>query len=75
MADLLPSAAHVPLPYIMAYDTKPLITLNDKETFFEEAIKNEYILFLEHDLYNECCTIHKTEKGPRVKETFHLSEI
>jgi glyoxylase-like metal-dependent hydrolase (beta-lactamase superfamily II) len=75
MADLLPSAAHVPLPYIMAYDTKPLITLNDKETFFEEAIKNEYILFLEHDLYNECCTIHKTEKGPGVKEIFHLSEI
>ncbi len=75
MADLLPSAAHVPVPYIMAYDTKPLVTLKDKENFFEEAIKNEYILFLEHDLYNECCTIHQTEKGPRVKETFKLSEV
>lgn len=75
MADLLPSAAHVPMPYIMAYDTKPLVTLKDKESFFEEAIKNEYILFLEHDLYNECCTIHQTGKGPRVKETFKLSVI
>lgn len=75
MADLLPSAAHVPMPYIMAYDTKPLVTLKDKENFFEEAIKNEYILFLEHDLYNECCTIEQTEKGPRVKETFKLSEV
>ena len=75
MADLLPSAAHVPMPYIMAYDTKPLIKLKDKERFFEEAINNEYVLFLEHDLYNECCTIHQTEKGPRVKETFKLSEV
>ena len=75
MADLLPSAAHVPMPYIMAYDTRPLVTLKDKESFFEEAIKNEYILFLEHDLYNECCTIHETEKGPRVKETFKLSKV
>ena len=75
MADLLPSAAHVPMPYIMAYDTKPLITLKDKEHFFEDAIENEYILFLEHDLYNECCIIHQTEKGPRVKEIFKLSEV
>lgn len=75
MADLLPSAAHVPMPYIMAYDTKPLVTLKDKEHFFKEAIENEYILFLEHDLYNECCTIEQTEKGPRVKETFKLSEV
>jgi glyoxylase-like metal-dependent hydrolase (beta-lactamase superfamily II) len=75
MADLLPSAAHVPLPYIMAYDTRPLITLQDKERFFEEALKNDYILFFEHDLYNECCTLEMTEKGIRVKETFDLSEI
>jgi glyoxylase-like metal-dependent hydrolase (beta-lactamase superfamily II) len=75
MADLLPSTAHVPLPYIMAYDTRPLITLQDKERFFEEAIKNDYILFFEHDLYNECCTLEMTEKGIRVKETFDLSAI
>jgi len=75
MADLLPSTAHIPLPYIMAYDTRPLLTLNEKEVFFEEAIRNEYILFFEHDLYNECCTLHNTEKGPRVKETFKLSDL
>ncbi|MEZ5199057.1 MAG: MBL fold metallo-hydrolase [Bacteroidales bacterium] len=75
MADLLPSTAHVPMPYIMAYDTRPLVTIKDKESFFEEAVKNEYVLFLEHDLYNECCTLEDTEKGVRVKETFNLSEI
>jgi glyoxylase-like metal-dependent hydrolase (beta-lactamase superfamily II) len=75
MADLLPSAAHVPLPYIMAYDTRPLVTLNDKEVFFKEAVAGNYILFLEHDLYNECCTLIDTEKGIRVKETFRLADI
>jgi glyoxylase-like metal-dependent hydrolase (beta-lactamase superfamily II) len=75
MADLLPSTAHVPMPYVMAYDTRPLVTLQDKEKFFAEAIEKEYILFLEHDLYNECCTLKETEKGPRVNETFSLSEI
>lgn len=75
MADLLPSTAHVPLPYIMAYDTRPLLTLQEKEKFLSEAIKNDYVLFLEHDLYHECCTIEQTEKGPRVKETFSLEEI
>lgn len=74
MADLLPSAAHVPLPYIMAYDTRPLVTLQEKEKFFNEAIENEYILFFEHDLYNECCTLIQTEKGPRVKAVFDLAE-
>jgi glyoxylase-like metal-dependent hydrolase (beta-lactamase superfamily II) len=75
MADLLPSAAHVPLPYVMAYDTKPLITLKEKEEFFKEAVDNQYILFLEHDLYNECCTLEQTEKGVRVQKAFPLSEI
>jgi glyoxylase-like metal-dependent hydrolase (beta-lactamase superfamily II) len=75
MADLLPSAAHVPLPYVMAYDTKPLVTLQEKELFFKEAIENQYILFLEHDLYNECCILEQTEKGVRVQKAFPLSEI
>lgn len=75
MADLLPSTAHVPLPYVMAYDTRPLVTLTEKEQFLNEAIENEYILFLEHDLTNECCTIKQTEKGPRVKDIFNLAEI
>lgn len=75
MADLLPSTAHVPLPYVMAYDTRPLITLQEKEKFFAEALENDYILFLEHDLYNECCTLENTEKGVRVKDTFRLEEV
>jgi len=75
MADLLPSAAHIPLPWIMAFDTRPLITLEEKERFFEEALQNEYILFFEHDFYHECCTLMDTEKGPRVRETFRLSDL
>jgi glyoxylase-like metal-dependent hydrolase (beta-lactamase superfamily II) len=75
MADLLPSTAHIPLPYIMSYDTKPLITLKEKENFLNEAADNEYILFFEHDLYHECCTLQHTEKGVRVKDTFRLVDI
>lgn len=75
MADLIPSAAHVPMSYIMAYDTKPLVTLKEKEKFLKEVIENDYILFLEHDIYHECCTVHDTEKGPRVKETFSLETV
>ena len=75
MADLLPSAAHVPMPWIMAYDTRPLETLKDKERFYKDALEKDHILFLEHDLYNECCTLESTEKGVRVKETFMLHEV
>ncbi len=75
MADLLPSTAYIPMPWIMAYDTQPLITLKDKERFYKNALKNDYTLFFEHDLYNECCTLHETEKGVRVKETFTLEDF
>ncbi len=75
MADLLPATVHVPMPWIMAYDTKPLITLKDKERFFKEALEEDVILFFEHDIYNECCSIEMTEKGVRVKEIFKLSEL
>ena len=74
-ADLFPSTAHIPMPYIMGYDTQPLITLNDKERFFDEAIKENQILFFEHDLYNECCSLEKTEKGVKVKNTFTLDDF
>lgn len=74
MADLLPSAAHVPLPYVMSYDTRPLLTLEEKEAFMNEAAEKGYILFFEHDLYHECCTVQPTEKGVRVKETMTLAE-
>jgi len=63
------------MPWIMGYDTRPLITLKDKERFFEDALTQNITLFFEHDLYNECCTLHKTEKGVRVKETFLLDDF
>lgn len=75
MADLLPSVGHIPLPYVMGYDTRPLKTLSEKEAFLKEAAKNEYILFLEHDPINECCTVKQTEKGVRLDRTFALKEI
>jgi glyoxylase-like metal-dependent hydrolase (beta-lactamase superfamily II) len=75
MADLLPSSAHIPLPYLMSYDTRPLITLKEKEAFMKEAALNEYVLFFEHDLYRECCTVQETEKGIRMKDSLVLTEI
>jgi glyoxylase-like metal-dependent hydrolase (beta-lactamase superfamily II) len=75
MADLLPSVGHLPLPYVMAYDMFPLKTLTEKQAFLEEAVNNNYILYLEHDPVNECCTLQRTEKGIRVAETFNLSDI
>ena len=75
MADLLPSAGHIPLPYVMGYDMNPLITLNEKSSFLTEAVQNDYVLFFEHDATIECCTLQNTEKGIRVKDTFKLSEL
>ncbi len=75
MADLIPSAAHIPLPYVMGYDMFPLTTLKEKEVFLEEAVQHEMILFFEHDPINECCTVQKTEKGFRKKEVFNLDTI
>jgi hypothetical protein len=72
MADLLPSVGHIPLPYVMGYDTRPLITLTEKEFFLNEAADNNYILFLEHDPVNECCTVKRTEKGVRVDQNISL---
>ncbi|RZK37516.1 MAG: MBL fold metallo-hydrolase [Pedobacter sp.] len=75
MADLLPSVGHIPLPYVMAYDMFPLQTLKEKKAFLEEAATNNYILYLEHDPINECCTLQHTEKGVRLNKTFMLNEI
>lgn len=75
MADLLPSVGHIPLPYVMGYDTRPLITLKEKSQFLSRAAQHDYVLFLEHDSVNECCMLEETEKGVRVKEKFLLSEI
>jgi len=75
MADLLPSAGHMPLPYVMAYDMFPLTTLGEKKMFLQEAADNDYILFFEHDPVNECCTVQQTEKGIRPGEFFKLEEL
>lgn len=75
VADLLPSAGHIPLPYVMGYDTRPLLTLTEKEAFLNEAARKNYILFFEHDPHIECATVHNTEKGVRIENTFSLSDI
>jgi glyoxylase-like metal-dependent hydrolase (beta-lactamase superfamily II) len=75
MADLLPSTGHIPLPYVMAYDMFPLQTLTEKKVLLNEAVENNYVLFLEHDPINECCTLQQTERGVRLAETFKLSGI
>ncbi len=75
MADLLPSVGHIPLPYVMGYDTRPLITLEEKAAFLNEAADNQYILFLEHDPEHECCTVKRTDKGIRLDRTFSLKEL
>ena len=75
MADLLPTVGHLPLPYVMGYDTRPLLTLDEKEVFLNRAADNEYFLFLEHDAHNEIITVQHTEKGVRLKNIYTTSEI
>ncbi|MCC7231754.1 MAG: MBL fold metallo-hydrolase [Bacteroidia bacterium] len=74
-ADLLPSAHHIPLPYVMAYDTRPLITLEEKKVFLENAVARGYLLFFEHDPVNVCGTVEKTERGYKCGSTFLPEEI
>ncbi len=75
MADLLPSAAHIPLPYIMAYYTRPRLSLQEKEQFLKLAVEKNYILFLEHDPVHECATLQNSDRGPKLDRTFSLAEI
>jgi glyoxylase-like metal-dependent hydrolase (beta-lactamase superfamily II) len=75
MADLLPSTAHIPIPYIMAYDVRPLETMIEKKSFLEEALQNNYLLFFEHDPVVECCNLQLTEKGIRGGEAFKLESL
>ncbi len=75
MADLLPTTGHIPLPYVMGYDTRPLLTIKEKEQFLKKAVDEEYYLFLEHDAETEICTVKHTEKGVRLKETFKFTDI
>src|SRR5690625_3379261 len=75
ITDLLPTVGHIPLPYVMGYDTRPLITLEERQNYWQEIMEKEYIIFFEHDPVHECCTLQMTEKGIRVKETFKFSDI
>jgi glyoxylase-like metal-dependent hydrolase (beta-lactamase superfamily II) len=75
MADLLPTLGHLPIPFVMGYDTRPLLTLEEKEQFLNLAADNKYYLFLEHDAHNEIITVQHTEKGVRLNETFTCNDI
>ena len=75
MADLLPTSGHVPLPYVMGYDTRPLLTMNEKQQFLNLAAKKNFILFLEHDPQSELCTVKNTEKGVRLEQTYSFNEV
>ncbi|WP_411766185.1 MBL fold metallo-hydrolase [Winogradskyella sp. A3E31] len=75
MADLLPTAGHLPLPFVMGYDTRPLLTLDEKDTFLKMAADQNFYLFLEHDAHNEIITVKHAEKGVRLNETFTCGDI
>jgi glyoxylase-like metal-dependent hydrolase (beta-lactamase superfamily II) len=75
MADLMPSTGHIPLPYVMGYDTRPLITLEEKKKFLHQAVEEKWVLMFEHDSVNECCTLQQTERGPREDAVFGLAEL
>jgi glyoxylase-like metal-dependent hydrolase (beta-lactamase superfamily II) len=75
MADLLPTAGHLPLPFVMGYDTRPLLTLDEKEQFLNMAADNDFYLFLEHDAHNEIITVQHTEKGVRLREAYTCNDI
>ena len=74
-ADLLPSSGHIPLAYVMGYDTQPLKTLIEKKQFLLDAAEKQYVIFMQHDNYNECCTVKLSEKGVVLDKTFKLTDI
>ena len=74
MSDFIPSVAHIPLLYLLSFDIRPLLSMKEKEEFLQKALREDYILFFEHDLKYECCNLQLTEKGIRAKETFSLWE-
>ena len=75
MADLLPTTGHIPLAYVMGYDTRPLITLEEKAKFLDRAVAEDFFLFLEHDASHEVCTLQRTEKGVRLNKTYRFDEV
>ena len=75
MADLLPSAGHVPLPYVMSYDVRPLVTMTEKEAVLRRAAEENWVLLLEHDPTHEACTVQLTDRGVRLGETLRLADL
>lgn len=75
LADLIASQAHLPISYVMAYDTQPLVTLQEKELYLKRAVDENHILFFEHDKSIECCTVEMTERGIRAKDSFNLDQL
>lgn len=75
MADLLPTSGHIPLPYVMGYDTRPLLTMGEKQKFLNLAADKNFLLFLEHDAYNDLCSVKHTEKGVRLEQTYSFNEV
>lgn len=75
MADLVPTLGHLPVPYVTGYDTRPLLSINEKERFLNTAVDNDYYLWLEHDAHNEIITVQHTEKGVRVKDIYTFNEL
>jgi glyoxylase-like metal-dependent hydrolase (beta-lactamase superfamily II) len=73
--DLLATAGHIPIPYVMGYDTRPLVTLDEKTKFMNAAADHNYYLFLEHDAHNQIITVEKTEKGVRLKEVLRCDDL
>ena len=74
-AGLLPTVGHIPLPYVMGYDTRPLLTMDEKAKFLNQAADNNYVIFLEHDATYELCTVKHTEKGVRLNQTYKFNEV
>ncbi|MFN8326471.1 MBL fold metallo-hydrolase [Flavobacterium sp.] len=74
-ADLIPTAGHLPLPYVMGYDTRPLLTMPEKSKFLTTAAENNYFLWLEHDAHNQIITVEMTEKGVRMKDVFRCEDV
>lgn len=75
MADLVPSVHHIPVPWVMGYDTRPLLTMDEKTDFLRLAAREDMVLFFEHDAEHECCTVQETEKGVRVKDVLRLEDL
>ncbi len=75
VADLIPTVGHIPVPYVMGYDTRPLLTMDEKAIFLEKAVTEEYLLFFEHDAHHEICTLQPTEKGVRLDKVYTFNEI